>query len=176
MEHVAIVLFAIIILILLTYFRSTLRLSTFLFFIFLLVKGLQIEVPKALVDSESQQMADAARRDLESRGMAAKNVPVEPSWFTDQAVRRVKLGLIIAELVKSKELHAKPEQVRAVVDDFAATFEDPKEVVRWYYSQPQRLGEAEALALENNVVEWVLANAQVSEAPIGFDELMENAA
>ncbi len=141
-----------------------------------LLKVNPIEVPKALVDSESQQMADAARRDLESRGMAAKNVPVEPSWFTDQAVRRVKLGLIIAELVKSKELHAKPEQVRAVVDDFAATFEDPKEVVRWYYSQPQRLGEAEALALENNVVEWVLANAQVSEAPIGFDELMENAA
>ena len=135
-----------------------------------------IEVPKALVQLESEQMAEAAKRDLEQRGMAVKNVPVDPTWFTDQAVRRVKLGLLLAELVKAKDLHAKPEQVRAIVDDFAATFEDPTEVVRWYYSQPQRLAEAEALALENNVVEWVLAQAQVSEKPIAFDELMGNAA
>lgn len=135
-----------------------------------------IEVPKALVQMESEQMAEAAKRDLEQRGMAVKNVPVDPTWFTDQAIRRVKLGLLLAELVKTKDLHAKPEQVRAIVDDFAATFEDPTEVVRWYYSQPQRLAEAEALALENNVVEWVLAQAQVSEKPIAFDELMGNAA
>jgi trigger factor len=135
-----------------------------------------IEVPKALVQMESEQMAEAAKRDLEQRGMAVKNVPVDSTWFTDQAIRRVKLGLLLAELVKTKDLHAKPEQVRAIVDDFAATFEDPTEVVRWYYSQPQRLAEAEALALENNVVEWVLAQAQVSEKPIAFDELMGNAA
>lgn len=135
-----------------------------------------IEVPKALVDVESEQMAQSSRQEMESRGMSAKNIPVEASWFTDQATRRVKLGLILAELVKAKDLHAKPEQVRAIVDDFAATFEDPKEVVRWYYSQPQRLAEAEALALENNVVEWVLASANVTEKTIGFDDLMGNAA
>ncbi len=141
-----------------------------------LLKVNPLDVPKALVDMESQQMAEAARRDMESRGMAIKNIPVEPSWFTDQALRRVKLGLLLAELVKAKDLHVKPEQVRAIVDEFAETFEDPKEVVRWYYSQPQRLAEAEALALENNVVDWVLANAKVNEAPIAFDELMGNAA
>ena len=135
-----------------------------------------IEVPKALVEMESQQMAEAARRDMESRGMAIKNIPVEPSWFGDQATRRVKLGLLLAELVKARDLHVKPEQVRSIVDEFAETFEDPKEVVRWYYSQPQRLAEAEALALETNVVDWVLANAKVSEAPIAFDDLMGNAA
>ncbi|MCF8150957.1 MAG: trigger factor [Burkholderiaceae bacterium] len=141
-----------------------------------LLKVNPLDVPKALVEMESQQMAEAARRDMESRGMAMKNIPVEPSWFTDQAMRRVKLGLLLAELVKAKDLHVKPEQVRAIVDEFAETFEDPKEVVRWYYSQPQRLAEAEALALENNVVDWVLANAKVNEAPIAFDELMGNAA
>ena len=135
-----------------------------------------IEVPKALVEMESQQMAEAARRDMESRGMAIKNIPVEPSWFGDQATRRVKLGLLLAELVKARDLHVKPEQVRSIVDEFAETFEDPKEVVRWYYSQPQRLAEAEALALETNVVDWVLANANVSETPIAFDDLMGNAA
>lgn len=135
-----------------------------------------LDVPKALVDEESQQMADAARKDFASRGLDTKNLPIEAAWFTDKAVRRVKLGLILAELVKAKELHAKPDQVRAIVDDFASTFEDPKEVVRWYYSQPQRLAEAEALALENNVVEWVLATAKVTEKPIAFDELMGSGA
>lgn len=133
-------------------------------------------VPQALVEAESQQMADAARADMEKRGAMAKNIPIEPSWFTDQAVRRVKLGLLLAELVKAKDLHAKPEQVKAIVEDYAQTFEDPQEVVRWYYSQPQRLAEAEALAMENNVVDWALANAKVSEKAIGFDELMGNAA
>ncbi len=141
-----------------------------------LLKVNPIEVPQALVQMESEQMAEAAKRDMEQRGMMMKNMPVEPSWFTDQAARRVKLGLLLAELVKAKDLHVKPEQVRAIVDEFAETFEDPKEVVRWYYSQPQRLAEAEALALENNVVSWVLASAKVTETPIAFDLLMGNAA
>jgi trigger factor len=135
-----------------------------------------IEVPKALIEMEARQMAEAAVRDLEARGMQQKNVPVEPSWFTDGATRRVKLGLILAELVKVRGLSAKPEQVRAIVEDFAETFEDSTEVVRWYYSQPQRLAEAEALAVENNVVDWMLANAKPIDKDITFDELMGNAA
>jgi trigger factor len=135
-----------------------------------------IDVPQAMVQAEAQQMAERALDDLKQRNPQMKNMPVEASWFTDQAAKRVKLGLIVAELVQAKDLHVKPEQVRAVVDDFAATFEDPKEVVRWYYSQPQRLAEAEALAMENNVVDWILANAQVTEKVVAFDELMGNQA
>lgn len=133
-----------------------------------------IAVPKALVDAESRQMAEVALRDLEARGMSVKNVPVEPSWFTEQAKRRTTLGIILGELVKEKALAAKPEQIRAVIDDFAETYEDPAEVVRWYYSQPERLAEAEGLVMENNVVEWVLANAKVTDKAIAFDELMGN--
>jgi trigger factor len=121
-------------------------------------------------------MADKARQDLESRGAQMKNIPVNASWFTEQAARRVRLGLIVAALVQEKDLHVQPASVRAVVDDFAATFEDPQEVVRWYYSQPQRLAEAEALAMENNVVDWVLAHAQVADKDVAFDELMGNGA
>ncbi len=135
-----------------------------------------IDVPKALVEAEAHQMAQVALHDLESRGMSSKNVPVEPSWFTEGAQRRVRLGLIVSEVVKANNLSAKPEQVRAIVDDFAETFEDPAEVVRWYYSQPQRLAEAEALAIENNVVEWVLSKAKVADKTVTFDELMGNAA
>ncbi len=136
-----------------------------------------IDVPKSLVESESRQMAEQMVRDMETRGMSVKGMPqFDSSLFADSATRRVKLGLIIAEVVKAKELHAKPEQIKAVVEDFATTFEDPQEVVRWYYSQPQRLAEAEALAIENNVVEWVLATAKMKEVPVAFDELMGNAA
>lgn len=142
----------------------------------LLLETHAIDVPQALVHAEAQQMAERALADLKRRNPQMKDMPVEASWFTEQATRRVKLGLIIAELVKAKDLLVKPEHVRAVVDDFAASFEDPQEVVRWYYSQPERLAEAEALALENNVVDWVLSQVQVTEKPVAFDELMGNAA
>ncbi|AYH44821.1 trigger factor [Azoarcus sp. DN11] len=133
-----------------------------------------IEVPKALVDAESHQLAENARRDLEMRGMKTKDIPVEAAWFTDQAVRRVKLGLIMAELVKAKELYAKPEQVRALVEEMAQSYEDPSELVRWYYAQPERLGQAEAVVIEDNVVAWVTTQAQTVENAVSFDELMGN--
>lgn len=142
----------------------------------ILVEANPIDVPSAMVQAEAQQMAENALRELQGRNPQMKNMPVEASWFTEQAARRVRLGLIVAELVRAKDLLVKPEHVRAVVDDFAATFEDPQEVVRWYYSQPDRLAEAEGLAMENNVVEWVLANARVTDKAIAFDELMGNAA
>lgn len=135
-----------------------------------------IEVPKALVEAESRQLAENAKRDLETRGMQTKDIAVEPAWFADQAVRRVKLGLIMAELVKSKDLHAKPEQIRALVEEMAQSYEDPSELVRWYYAQPERLAQAEAVVIEDNVVAWVVAQAQTTDKSVAFDELMGNAA
>ena len=135
-----------------------------------------VEVPKALIEAESRQLAENAKRDLEMRGMNAQDVAVQPSWFTEQAERRVKLGLIMAELVKQKELHAKPEQIRTLVEEMAQSYEDPSELVRWYYAQPERLSQAEAVVIEDNVVEWVVSQVQTTDAEIGFDELMGNAA
>jgi trigger factor len=135
-----------------------------------------LEVPKALVEQESESMAEAARQDLANRGVDVKNMPVDATWFTAQAERRVKLGLIIAEVVKEHGLQAKPEQVRALIDEQAQSYEQPDEVVRWYYSQPQRLAQVEALAIEENVVNWVAANARTSDKAVSFDELMGNAA
>lgn len=138
----------------------------------LLLESHPIDVPQAPVQAEAQQMAERVLEDLKRLDPRMKNLPIEASWFVDQATRRVKLGLIIAELVESRDLHVKPEQVRAVVDEFAATFEDPQEVVRWCYSKPEQLAQAEALAMENNVVDWVLSQARVVDKPITFDELM----
>lgn len=135
-----------------------------------------IEVPKALVEKESLQLAENAKRDLEMRGMNAKDIPVEAAWFSDQAQRRVKLGLIMAEVVKSKELFAKPEQIRTLVEEMAQSYEDPSELVRWYYSQPERLAQAEAVVIEDNVVEWVVSQVEASDKDVSFDELMGNSA
>jgi len=134
-----------------------------------------VTVPRVLIDAESRQMAETALRDLEARGMSAKDMPVDPSWFTEQAQQRAALGIIVAELVKEKSLMAKPEQVRAVIDEMAETYEDPSEVVRWYYAKPERLAQADGLAVESNVVAWVLENAKVTDKEISFDELMGNA-
>jgi trigger factor len=135
-----------------------------------------IEVPKALVEAEARQLAENAKRDLEARGIKAKDIPVNTSWFTDQAVRRVKLGLIMAELVKTKDLHAKPEQIRALIEEMAQSYEDPAELVRWYYAQPERLAQAEAVVIEDNVVAWAVAEAKTTDKAVSFDELMGNAA
>lgn len=135
-----------------------------------------LDVPKALIEQESESMAEAARQDLANRGVDIKNMPVDANWFTAQAERRVKLGLIIAEAVKANALHAKPEQVRALIDEQAQSYEQPEDVVRWYYSQPQRLAQVEALAIEENVVNWVVANARTADKAASFDELMGNAA
>lgn len=131
-----------------------------------------IDVPKALVSREAEQLAENARRDMEARGMNTKDLPVSADWFADQAERRVKLGLVLAELVSAKDLHAKPEQIRALIEDFAQSYEDPKEVIDWYYSQPQRMAQAEALVIEENAVDWVLSNAKTEDKAVAFDELM----
>lgn len=136
-----------------------------------LFENVKIEVPKALVQMDIERLTEQARADLAQRGVK-QDMPLPPDLFQAQAQRRVTLGLILNELVKSNGLEAKAEQVRAVVDEFAQSYEDPTEVVRWYYSDKQRLADVEALALEENVVAHVLSKAKVTEKAEGFDELM----
>ena len=142
----------------------------------LILEANPIDVPMALVQSEAQQLVENAKEDLKNRGLDPNQVPVQAAWFMEQATRRVKLGLVMAEMVREKGLQARPEQVRALVQEMADSYENPSEVVRWYYSQPQQLAQAEALVIEENVVDWVLKNASVSDKDIAFDELMGTAA
>ena len=85
------------------------------------------------------------------------------------------MGLIVAEIEKTHELYAKPEQVKAMVEEFAQSYEDPSEVVGWYYGQPQRLAQVEALVIEDNVVDWVLKSARATDKSVTFEELMGTA-
>jgi trigger factor len=137
-----------------------------------LIDSTPVEVPKSLVEMEAGRMVQSARADLQARGIKMEQLPINPEIFEEQAKRRVTLGLVVGELVKANSLNAKPEQIRTLIEDYAQSYEQPNEMVRWLYSDPQRLGEFEALAVEGNVVKWVLEHAKVEDKPVSFDELM----
>ena len=137
-----------------------------------LLKISELDVPNALIEQDQQRLVEMARQDLAQRGVPnAADAPIPAEMFKEQAERRVKLGLVLAELVKANKLEAKPEQIRAEVDEFAKSYEDPKEVVRWYYSNQQRLAEMEAFVVESNVVEFVLGKAKVTDKEVSFEAL-----
>lgn len=140
-----------------------------------LVEAVNLELPKTLIGVEINRLMQMTQQNLQQRGVDLSNVTLEPSMFEDQAKKSASLRLILAELVNKNELQAKPEQIRAMVDQFAQSFERPEDVVRWYYEDPKRLDEPVALATEENVVAWVLASAKVSDKKVKFDDLMGNA-
>ncbi len=140
-----------------------------------LLKVTQFDVPKALVDWESQSLMQQTVRDMEQRGMKAGGMKLPLELFKEQATKRVKLGLILAEVVQKHALQAKPEQVKALIQDYAQSFDEPEQVVRWYAADTKRMQEVENLALEENVVAWVMSQAKVTDKAAVFSELMGNA-
>ncbi|HJT50735.1 MAG TPA: trigger factor [Nitrosospira sp.] len=140
-----------------------------------LLAATSVEPPKVLVEMELERLTQDAHRDLASRGLDTGNMPLPRDLLQERAQQRVKLGLIVGELVKAHNLHPKPEQVRAVVEDLAQSYENPAEVVKWHYSTPERLNEAESAALEENVVVWVLEKVRVEDKAMTLDELMGRA-
>ncbi len=139
-----------------------------------LIKAAELDVPKALVDQDVERLVEMARQDMAQRGMNVKDMPFPPELFTAQAERRVRLGLILAEVVKVNKLEATQDQVKSQVEEFAQSYEDPQQVLKFYYSDRRRLAEVEALVLEENVVNYVLGKAKVTEKAVAFDELMGN--
>jgi trigger factor len=137
-----------------------------------LLESTPLELPRSLIEMESQELLQRAAQDLQARGMKLDQVPLNPATFEGTAKRRVALGLIISELANTENLRPKPADVRALVEQEAQSYESPAEVVKWFYMQPQRLSEMEAAALEANVVKWVLSKAKVVDKDVPFDELM----
>ncbi len=138
-----------------------------------LVAKAELDLPNAAVQAEVDRMIEGARADLKQRGIKdADKAPIPDDVFRPQAERRVRLGLVVAELVRTNELHAKPEQVKAHVEELSASYEKPADVVRWYFSDTRRLAEVEAIVIENNVTEFVLSKAKTVDKTISFDELM----
>ncbi len=133
----------------------------------------ELDQPKSSVQAELDRMIEAARADLKQRGIKdADKAPIPDDIFRPQAEKRVRLGLVVAELVRKNELQAKPDQIKAHIDELAASYEKPQEVVRWYLGDNRRMAEVESVVIENNVTDFVLSKVKVSEKEISFDELM----
>lgn len=138
-----------------------------------LLNIVQLEAPKALVESESQRIMQQTVQDMQGRGMSIpKGMTLPPTMFADRATKRVKLGLILEALVKQNNLAATAEQIKALINEHAQGYENPDEIVRWYAADSSRMRDVENLALEDNVVNWVMSHAKVTDKAIEFNELM----
>ena len=140
-----------------------------------LIAETALDVPKSLLGVEINRMMQMTAQNLQQRGMPAKDIQLEPGMFEEQAKRSTTLRLILSEVVNTNKLQANADQVRAVVDTFANSYEKPQELVDWYYADVKRLDEPAALATEENVVNWVLEKAKITAKKIKFDELMAGA-
>jgi len=137
-----------------------------------LIEATKLEIPSSLINVEINRMAQMTAQNLQQRGMDPKDIKLEPAMFAEQAKRSTALRLILSDVVNANNLQASADQVRAVIDSFAQSYDDPAELVKWYYADVKRLDEPAALATEENVVNWVLEKAKVSAKKIKFDELM----
>ena len=137
----------------------------------------ELQVPNALINEEAARLAAEMKQNFINQGMAdAKNLDLPLDMFKEQAERRVKLGLILAEVVQANGLEPSKEQIDAVIADFAESYEDPQEVIDWYHADNSRLQGPTSLAVEANVTDFVLSKAKVTEKALSFDEVMGNQA
>lgn len=139
----------------------------------LLLQKSTLDLPQSLVAMETDRLMKMTEADMQSRGV--QTMKLSADMFTGQAERRVRLGLILAEIVQANALKAQPEQIRTLIAEQAESYEDPEQVVQWYYQSPERMREIESLALEENVVAWVAGQAQVENVTTSFEDLMGRA-
>jgi trigger factor len=138
-----------------------------------LVAHAELDIPRSSVQAELDRLVEGARADLKQRGVKdADKAPIPEDLFRPQAEKRVRLGLVVAELVRANNLQARPEQIKTHIDELSASYEKPDDVVRWYTSDRRRMAEVEAVVIENNVTDFVLSKAQVTDKAVSFDELM----
>ncbi len=140
----------------------------------MLVEANRIDIPKSLIESESEALRNQMVQNLSNQGLSGTDVSaLDTSMFAEQAERRVRLGLIMNEIVKENSIKVEAETVRNLVEEIARPYEQPEEVIKWYYADKRRLGEVESLALEEQVVEWASEQAKVVETKATFDEIMK---
>ena len=140
-----------------------------------LVDSADFDIPAVLLGTEINRMMETTEQNLKQRGADLSTIKLEPGMFEEQAKRSTKLRLLLGELINTNSLHAGADQIRAMVDVFAQSFERPADVVTWYYADPKRLDEPSALATEENAVSYVLSKAKVTDKKVKFDDLMGNA-
>ena len=137
----------------------------------------EFEIPNSMIDAESQRVADQMNEQVKMNqgGQSATGMPqFDGGQFKDQGRRRVALGLILSEIIKENELKAPADKVKAEIEAIAGSYHDPKEVISWYYQDKSRLQEIESMVLEDQVVDWVLDQAQVTDNVTSFEDIIKD--
>lgn len=140
----------------------------------ILLKVAQFDLPKTLVGWEMRNMMQQAAKEMGLRGIEITGETLQPEFFIEPAERRIKLGLIFSNIAQKHDLKAKPEQVRALVVEYAKSFDQPEDMVNSFYADPAQLQEVENLVLEENFVDWVMKQVKTTDKAITFNELMGN--
>ncbi|HMY00100.1 MAG TPA: trigger factor [Agitococcus sp.] len=137
-----------------------------------LVKANSIELPKALVAEEINRQRQQAIQQFGGKNAQIKPEMLPDELFKEQSERSVALGLLVSEIIRANEITVDAERVRALVDEVAQSYEQPEEVVKWYYSSKEQMAQVQSAVLEDQVVDLVLAKAQITDKAVGYEELL----
>ncbi len=138
-----------------------------------LYDGNPIELPQTLVNSETEQLLESSKQRLAQQGLPAEQLDsLDKGTFVDEAKKRVALGLLMSEIIKSNDMKAEPNKVRTMINMMAASYEDPAALMQWYYADKTRLADIQNRVLEEEVVNWITEQVQTVYEPVTFDELM----
>ena len=141
-----------------------------------LIEKNEFDVPKALIDQEVNALREQAKQRF-SQQAGGQNMPELPAeLFTDNATRRVRIGLLLGEIIKQNELKADDEKVMQLIETSASAYEDPQEVVDYYKANEELMNQMRNVALEEQAIDWVLENAKTQEVTKAFDEVMNKQA
>ena len=140
-----------------------------------LYEAISVALPTVMVDQEIESLMKPYYESAKKRNVDVNDIKPANTDFEDQAKRRVALGLILAEIIQKNEIKAEADKIRAVIDDMARSYEDPEQVVNWYYGDKERLAEVEQMVLEDATVAWVLDKIKVTDETVSFQDIMEPA-
>ncbi|WP_040725129.1 trigger factor [Thiomicrorhabdus sp. Kp2] len=133
-----------------------------------------VEIPKSLLDQEIKNLMDRAVQNLQQQGMKAEDVNIEASQFEEEAKNRVKLGLVLGDIIKANNIEASNEEVEAYIAEQASSYEDPAEVIGWYAQNPGARSEIRAILVEGKVAAKIIDEAKVKKVKKAFDEVINS--
>jgi len=141
-----------------------------------LFNNVTVTLPAVMIDQEVESLMKPYYENAEKRNVDVNEIKPANADFEEQAKRRVALGLILAEIIQKNEIKAEAEAVRAVIDEMAASYEEPEQVVSWYYGDQKRLAEVEQMVLEDATVDWILDQVKVTDESVAFSDVMDSTA
>jgi len=140
-----------------------------------LQETIDVQLPKALVDQEVQNLMKNMVQKMKEQGMKESDINVSADHFQVEAEKRVKLGLIIGDVIRANKIEASEADIEAFIAEQASSYEDPSEVIGWYKQNPQALNEIKAIIVENKVAEKIISEAKVTEVTKTFEEIVNPA-